>query len=273
MTEPPLVLVEKHGRVGTLTLNRPDKANAQNVALLKELDAGWQAHAHDEDVRVILVQANGKHFSAGHDLGKGAFGDEGPLGKDRDAKLTVEKMYRWEQEFYLGYCLRWRNIPKPSIAAVQGKCIAAGLMVAWPCDLILAAEDATFSDPVIHLGIGAGVEYTAHFWELGHRLAKEMLLTGRPFTAEEARQAGMINRVVPTAELRDTAMSLAGEISERDPFALLAAKRVINQAMDVAGFSASVQGGFDLHQLGHGNAISHTGRPTMGWLDDMKKIN
>jgi enoyl-CoA hydratase/carnithine racemase len=145
-------------------------------------------------------------------------------------------------------------------------------MLACPCDIILVAVDAKFSDPVIYMGVGAGIEYTAHYWELGARRAKEMLLTGRPFTAGEAREAGMVNHVVPTEQLETQALELAQEISGRDPFALLMAKRVINQSVDVSGFTASIQSGFDMHQNGHGNAISHIGRPALGWLNEVKKI-
>ncbi|NED61375.1 enoyl-CoA hydratase, partial [Streptomyces sp. SID10244] len=109
-------------------------------------------------------------------------------------------VYGTESRRYLDYSLRWRNIPKPSIAAVQGRCIAGGLLLCWPCDLIIASEDAKFSDPVVMMGIG-GVEYHGHTWELGPRKAKEILFTGRPVTAAEAEQTGMVNLVVPRDEL------------------------------------------------------------------------
>lgn len=139
------ILYEVDGRVGIITLNRPEVANAQNSELLDALDAAWSRAAADEDVKVVLLKANGKHFSSGHDLK-----DRWPAPKE----ITLEWIYSAETRRYLEYTLRWRNVPKPTIAAVQGKCIAGGLMLCWPCDLIVAAENAEFSDPVVHMGIG-----------------------------------------------------------------------------------------------------------------------
>ncbi|MDY6998582.1 MAG: enoyl-CoA hydratase-related protein, partial [Actinomycetota bacterium] len=152
-------------RIATITLNRPEAANAQNTELLDELDAAWTRAAEDREVSVIVLRANGKHFSAGHDLRAG-----GPV----PDKITLEFIIEHEAKRYLEYTLRWRNIPKPSIAAVQGRCISGGLLLCWPCDLIIAADDAQFSDPVVLMGIG-GVEYHGHTWELGPRKAKEIL--------------------------------------------------------------------------------------------------
>ncbi|GCB52590.1 enoyl-CoA hydratase [Streptomyces sp. NL15-2K] len=255
------ILYEAKDGVAVITLNRPEVANAQTMALLDDLDAAWTRAAHDDDVRVIVLRANGRHFSSGHDL------------KDRwpgPGELTLEWIYNTEARRYLDYSLRWRNVPKPSIAAVQGKCIAAGLMLCWPCDLIVAADNAEFSDPVVHMGIG-GVEYHGHTWELGPRKAKEILFTGRPLTAGEAEQVGMVNRVVPLDELDDAALELAGRIAKMPPFGLRQAKRAVNQSLDVQGFYAALQSVFDIHQTGHGNALSVDGYPILTRLDEMKK--
>ncbi|MFB4309410.1 enoyl-CoA hydratase [Actinomadura sp. GTD37] len=254
------ILYEVEDRVAVITLNRPEAANAQTMELLDELDAAWAKAAADDEVRVIVLRGNGRHFSAGHDLKGG-----GP----RPEKLTLEYIYGIEARRYLEYSLRWRNVPKPSIAAVQGKCIAGGLMLCWPCDLIVAAENAQFSDPVVHMGIG-GVEYHGHTWELGPRKAKEILFTGRAVTADEAEKAGMVNRVVPLDELDATAMELAGQIAQMHPFALRQAKRAVNQTLDVQGFYAAIQSVFDIHQTGHGNALSDGGFPVLMRLDGMK---
>ena len=247
-------------KIATITLNRPEAANAQNTALLDELDAAWTRAADDSDVRVIVLRANGKHFSAGHDLN---------IDEPVPDKITLELMYQHESRRYLEYTLRWRNVPKPSIAAVQGRCIAGGLLLCWPCDLILAAEDALFSDPVVLMGIG-GVEYHGHTWELGARKAKEILFTGRPLTAEEAERTGMVNRVVRREELDAEARSLALEIAKMAPFALRQAKRAVNQTLDVQGFYAAIQSVFDIHQTGHGNALSVGGYPVLVDLEQMK---
>lgn len=248
-------------KVATITLDRPEAANAQNADLLDELDAAWTKAADDENVAVIVLRAEGKHFSAGHDLNDGRW--------PAPDKITLEWIYGTESRRYLDYTLRWRNIPKPSIAAVQGRCISGGLMLCWPCDLILAAEDALFSDPVAMMGIG-GVEYHGHTWELGARKAKEILFTGRPVTAAEAEQAGMVNRVVARDQLDAEASELAERIAAMPPFGLRQAKRAVNQTQDVQGFYAAIQSIFDVHQTGHGNALSVTGYPILSKLEDMK---
>ncbi|MGC9496432.1 enoyl-CoA hydratase [Streptomyces sp. WG7] len=255
------ILYEAGDGVAVITLNRPEAANAQTMALLDDLDAAFTRAARDEEVRVVVLRANGRHFSAGHDL------------KDRwpgPDEITLEWIYDAETRRYLEYSLKWRNIPKPTIAAVQGKCIAAGLMLCWPCDLIVAAENAEFSDPVVHMGIG-GVEYHGHTWELGPRKAKEILFTGRPLTAREAERTGMVNKVVPLDALDDTARELAARIATMPPFGLRQAKRAVNQTLDVQGFYAALQSVFDVHQTGHGNALSVGGFPILTRLDDMKQ--
>jgi enoyl-CoA hydratase len=255
-----LVQYDVSDSVATISLNRPEAANAQNAELLNQLDERWMAAAEDPAVKVIVLRGNGKHFSAGHDLKTGA----GSV-----AKITLGDLYQFESRHYVGYSLKWRNVPKPSIAAVQGVCIAGGLLLAWPCDLIIAADDAKFSDPVVAMGV-AGVEYHGHTWEFGARLAKEVLFTGRPVTAEEALRVGMVNRIVPRAELDSATRELALEIAQKHPFALRMAKRAVNQTLDIQGFTAAVQAVFDIHQLGHGNALSETGWPVLVGLDGMK---
>jgi len=180
-----LIEYEVSDRIATITLNRPEAANAQNFELLDELDGAWRQAADDPDVRVIVLQANGKHFSAGHDI-KG-------VGEGEPVKYTVAGIYEVEARRYLEYALRWRNVPKPSIAAVHGVCIGGGLLLCWPCDLIIAADNATFSDPSSAWG-SAESEYHGHTWEWGPRKAKEMLFTGRKMTAAEAEKVGMVNR-------------------------------------------------------------------------------
>lgn len=254
------IIYEVADHIATITLNRPEAANVQNMALLDELDAAWTQAAEDDDVRVIVLRAEGKHFSAGHDL------------KDRwpaPADITLEWIYKAETRRYLEYTLRWRNVPKPSIAAVQGRCIAGGLMLCWPCDLIVASEDALFSDPVVMMGIG-GVEYHGHTWELGPRKAKEILFTGRALTAEEGERVGMVNRVVPRDQLDASTRELAEQIAVMPPFGLRQAKRAVNQTLDVQGFYAAIQSVFDVHQTGHGNALSVSGYPILAKLDEMK---
>ncbi len=260
-------------RIAVITLNRADKANAQTPAMLNLLDSYFMKAAKSRDVRVIVLQANGKHFSAGHDISRsadatpGVDADEFPVDWNESG---LQGIYEWETVHYLGYARKWRDIPKPTIAAVQGQCIAGGLLLCWPCDLIVAADNAKFSDPVVRMGIG-GVEYHAHTWEVGPRKAKEWLFTAKIFTAEEAERFGMVNQVVPLDELRSTTMALAAQIAQMHPFALSQAKRAVNQTMDVQGFYSALQSAFDIHQLGHGNALVVNGYPILVDLDQMKQ--
>lgn len=271
---------EVDGRVAIITIDRADKANAVNQQTLDEMDACFTTAADDMEVRVIILRAEGKHFSSGHDMSGSddAIGDTADPDKAKaSAQLDwkergLQAIYEWERVHYLGYSRKWRDIPKPTIAAVQGQCIAGGLMLCWPCDLIIAADNAKFSDPVLRMGIG-GVEYHGHTWELGPRKAKEMLFTARKFSAEEAERLGMVNRVVPLDELMDQTMELAREIAEMHPFALTQAKRIVNQTVDIQGFYTALQSGFDMHTVGHGNALSVNGYPVLMNLSDMKKSN
>ncbi len=237
--------------VATITLNRPDKANAQHRPLLDELNGCWEDAAADDSVRVILLQANGRHFSAGHDLASG--GAQGEASRDRP--WTLSSMYLAEAKYFFGYSMAWRNCPKPSVAAVQGKCVAAGLMLCWPCDLILAAENAEFSDPTARMGL-AGIEYMAHTWEMGARKAKELLFRSTPISAAEALNLGMVNKVVPLERLRDEALTWARDIATLDPVMTMIVKRGINAQLDTMGFTTALAHSFDLHELAHGMQAS-----------------
>ena len=260
------ILYEAKDKIAAITLNRPEARNAQNKQLLDELDACWTKAAQDEEVRVIVLKANGPHFSSGHDISAKP-GD--PTAVDFKNK-GLEAIFHFERVHFLGYSRKWRDVPKPSIAAVQGACIAGGLMLCWPCDLIVAAENAFFSDPVVRLGIG-GVEYHGHTWEFGARKAKEMLFTASRIDAREAHRLGMVNRVVPTEKLEEETFALARQIAEMHPFALAQAKRMVNSTLDIMGQYNALQAVFDIHTTGHGNAISVSGMPMLMDLEAMKK--
>ena len=258
--------------VARIRLNRPERANAQDTKLLYELNAAYDRAAHDDDVRVIVLAAEGKHFSAGHDLS-----ETDPAGAMRRYRTVgtmcgfgcagAEAQMSREEEIYTGFCERWRNLPKPTIAAVQGKCIAGGLMLVWPCDLIVASDDASFADPVVSFGVG-GVEWFHHVHELGMRKAKELLFTSEAIGAAEALALGMVNKVVPRAELQDAALGLARKIAGKSRFALKLAKLALNGVADAAGRDAAMKNAFHLHQLAHthnlqvfGMLVDPTGLP------------
>ncbi|MGB0621180.1 MAG: enoyl-CoA hydratase [Myxococcota bacterium] len=254
-------------RVATITLTRADKANAQNEQMLDELHECFLRAEADDEVRVIVLRAEGKHFSAGHDMSGGGDGKTDRFGPD--GKYHLDKLYRWEAKKYLGYSWYWRNIPKPTIGAIQGKAIAGALNLIFPLDLLVAAEDVQFSDPVVLMAIG-GVEYHGHTWEMGARRAKDMLFTGRVFDAEEALQIGLVREVVPRDELWERTDALANQIATRDSFGLAQAKRAVNQTLDVQGYYTALQAVFDIHHTGHGNAITQTGYPILSDLSQMK---
>lgn len=268
-----LIEYEVCNRVATVTLNRPGQHNAQNAELLKALDEAFDRAVDDNEVGVIVLKANGKHFSSGHDISSDVFNSEPWQSMfDNTDQEGLLKLYKWELKHYFGYSRKWRDLPKPTIAAVQGACIAAGLMLAWPCDLIIAADNARFSDPVINMGIG-GVEYHGHTWEFGPRKAKELLFTGGFINAEEAHRLGMVNRVVPLEELNATTTALAEDIAQKHPHGLLMAKRAVNQTLDAQGQSNALESAYNLHSLGHANAWIMEEQIVLAGLNEMSRQN
>ncbi|MEM1246811.1 MAG: enoyl-CoA hydratase [Acidobacteriota bacterium] len=239
-------------RVARLVLDRADKANAQDYRTLAELNHAFDRAARDKDIRVIVLAAEGKHFSSGHDLASGSSMEGlptvGPWG-DFEAP-GAEGYLSKEDEMYVGLCWRWRNLPKPTIAQVQGKVIAGGLMLVWPMDLVVCSEDATFQDPVVAFGMN-GHEYFTHPFEVGSRVAKEMLFTGRALTAEEAYRHGMVNHVVPREELESATLEIAETVAERPMIGLSLAKRSVNHALDEMGMWRTIQAALGWHHVGH----------------------
>jgi enoyl-CoA hydratase len=256
MTDEPLVLYEvPQPGIARLTLNRGQARNAQNLDLLRCLDDRFTRAMRDPAVRVIVLAAAGPDFSAGHDLrvtldmeDESRFGERSSSG-DFSAPGHAGTMAR-EEEAYVGLCKRWRNLTKPTIAQVHGRCIAGGLMLAWVCDLIVASEDATFVDPVSTWGAN-GLEWFAYPWEFGARKAKEFLFTGDTWTAQEAWRLGMVNHVVPRDELAVFTEALAARIAAKPAFALKAAKQSVNAALDAQGQPIAMDMAFQIHHLTH----------------------
>jgi enoyl-CoA hydratase len=250
------------GGIAIVTLDRPDTRNAQNKRMTYELNACFDDAARSGAVKVIILQAAGPHFSSGHDLHDRESHREFDLvspnaGFSRDGQ---EGQMAFEEEVYFQMCWRWRNLPKPVIAAAQGKTIAGGLMLLWVADIILAADDALFSDPVVGMGVN-GVEYFAHPWELGARKAKELLFTGDFIGAEDAMRLGMVNHVVPASELHDAALALARRIACRPSFALKLAKESVNQTLDAQGQWTALRSAFMIQHLAHAHNRVRFGVP------------
>jgi enoyl-CoA hydratase len=250
------VLYRTDGPVAVITLNRPEYRNAQNSAMTYALDAAFYRAADDDEVKVIVLAGAGKHFSAGHDIGTPgrdiheSFDRHAGLWWDHANKDGAESRYARESEVYLGMCRRWRELPKPTVAMVQGACIAGGLMLAWCCDLIVAADDAFFADPVVKMGI-PGVEYFAHPFVMGPRFAKEFLFTGDRVYADRALQLGMVNRVVPRDSLESETMALAERIAQMPRLGLALTKKAVNQVEDIIGLQTGMDSVFGLHHLAH----------------------
>jgi enoyl-CoA hydratase len=254
MTEFSRITYAVNEGIARITLDRVDVRNAQDKAMLYELNDAFDLASRDDAVKVIVLAANGPHFSSGHDLAdRSDVGDFTQVGNwGGFDKPGAEGRQALEEEIYLGLCWRWRNLPKPTIAEVQGKVIAGGLMLVWVCDLIIASDDSTFSDPVVAFGVN-GVEYFAHPWEFGSRKAKELLFTGGRMSAEEALSCGMLNHVVPRSELTAFTDQLAMRIAQRPSMGLRLAKQSVNQAQDAQGFYPALQAAMSLQQLGHAN--------------------
>lgn len=243
------------GATAWIMLNRPRFNNAQNGQLLYALDAAFRRAVDDDEVRVIVLGGEGKHFSAGHDIGTpgrdvAVSHARTHLFPDHVQKPNAEFLYTREQEVYLGLCRRWREISKPTIAMVQGGCIAGGLMLAWICDLIVASEDAYFQDPVLLMGI-PGVEYWAHPFELPPRVAAEFLMLGERMPAQRAQQFGMVNKVVPREELRQACAAMAAKLAEKSALGLWLTKQAISQAEDLRGKRTSMDSVFHMHHFAH----------------------
>lgn len=260
---------ERRGPVALITMNRPDYRNAQNSAMTYALDEALYRAAADDEVKVIVLAGAGEHFSAGHDIGTPerdahlSFERRAGLWWDHVGKDGAESRLARESEVYLGMCRRWRELPKPTIAMVQGACIAGGLMLAWVCDLIVAADDAFFADPVVRMGI-PGVEYFAHPWAMPPRIAKEFLFTGDRMPARRAYEVGMINQVVPRAELAARTLALAERIAAMPRMGLALAKKAVNQAEDLQGLHAGLDSVFGLHHLAHAHNAETAADPLAG---------
>lgn len=265
------VRYEKQGPVATVTMNRPDYRNAQNSAMTYALDRAFYRAADDSEVKTVVLAGAGKHFSAGHDIGTPErdahlpFERRAGLWWDHSDRAGAESRFARESEVYLGMCWRWRELPKPVIASVQGACVAGGLMLAWVCDLIVASQDAFFADPVVRMGI-PGVEYFAHPWVMPPRIAKEFLYTGDRMSARRAYEIGMVNRVVPRAELPERTRDLALRISEMPRLGLALTKRAVNQAEDLQGMHAGMDSVFGLHHLAHAHN-AETAPDALGGMD------
>jgi enoyl-CoA hydratase len=224
-----LVRYEADGRVATVTLDRPRYRNAQSRRLLEELDDAFERAVDDHDVRVIILRGEGPHFSSGHDLGTP---EELADRESRPWEPGWRGGQRRSWELNVANTLRWRDLPKPTIAAVQGMCIYGGWMIASAMDLVVAADDARF--------LPAHFQYFSVPWDLGPRQTKELLWLAEFIDATAARDLGFVNHVVPRDDLDGFVADLAERIARQDPFVSSMIKRSVNEMQDHQGFRTAV---------------------------------
>lgn len=249
------VRYETDGAVAHIVMDRPKYNNAQNSQMTYALDAAFRRAVDDDAIGAIVLRGEGKHFSAGHDIGTpgrdvAASWDRVALVPDHVNKPAAEFLYTREHEVYLGMCRRWRDIPKPTIGAVQGGCIAGGLMLAWVCDIIVATDDAFFQDPVNRMGI-PGVEYFAHGFELPPRIAKEFILLGERMPAERAYNFGMVNRLSTRETLLADVKTIADELASRPRLGNWLTKQALNHVEELRGKRSATDAHFHMHHFAH----------------------
>jgi len=213
------IIVSKEGSIGIVQLNRPSALNALSFELMAELVKALEELDGDQTVRVVILTGSERAFAAGADLKE--MSQAGPV------DLILGRRFElWD---------RIRKIAKPIIAAVSGYCLGGGNELAMSCDLIIAAENATFGQPEVNVGIMPGAGGTQRLIRaVGKYKAMEMILTGKPITAQEAYRVGLVNRVVPTESLMDEAKKIANEIASKPPISVRAAKEAILKAQDTA---------------------------------------
>lgn len=263
------VLYEVKDGVAWVTMNRPRYNNAQNSQMTYALDDAFRRAVDDVSVKAIVLAGTGKHFSAGHDIGTPGRDiarsfDRAHLVPDHVGRPGAEMLYTREQEVYLGMCRRWRDVTKPTIAMVQGACIAGGLMLAWVCDLIVASDDAFFQDPVSRLMGIPGVEYFAHAFELPPRVAKEFLLLGDRMPVERAYGLGMVNKVVPREELEAATAEMAAKLAAQASLGMWLTKQAINHVEELRGKRSAMDAVFHMHHFAHAQNDLTTGNSLGG---------
>lgn len=265
------------GSIVRIMLNRPEARNAQNRGMLVELNDAFLEAEADDEVKVVIFGGVGKMFSAGHDMGSEVSRAEYMPGPNQHpttkinggTRLGTEKLMLQEWHYFFENTRRWRNLRKITIAQVHGKVFAAGLMIMWACDLIVAAEGTTFADVVGHrLGM-CGVEYFAHPWEFGPRRTKELMLTGDAIDADEAHRIGMVSKIFPEDELSQQTLLFARRIARLPSVTSLLIKESVNQTVDNMGFYNALNACFTLHELNHAHwAGVHEDRYPSGRVED-----
>lgn len=225
VTEQPVLLREDAGGVATLTLNRPQKFNALSVALLTALQKQLEQLARDDSVRVVVLAAAGKAFCAGHDLKE--------MRQDSDRQAT-QALFELCSDVMLSIV----RLPKPVIARVHGIATAAGCQLVASCDLAVTVETARFAVSGVNLGLFCSTPMVPLSRNVPRKVAMEMLLTGDFISAQTALQYGLVNRVVPAAELDASVDELAKKVASKSPAAVALGKELFYRQVE-AGLEAA----------------------------------
>ena len=216
----PVLLRRDEGRVAILTLNRPHAMNALSGELIDALQAEFDRLAKDKDVRCVVIEANGRAFSAGHDL--------------REVRSTNDYGFQFD---LISRCsammLSIRRLPQPVIAKVHAIATAAGCQLVAACDLAVASTDAKFATPGVNIGLFCGTPSVPLGRNVSSKRALEMLFTGEPVSAETALRDGLVSRVVPPAELDKATMDLANTIASKSPLVLAQGKALFHKHMEM----------------------------------------
>jgi len=211
------ILVNREGNIGIVQLNRPKVLNVLSFGLMKELVGALEELDKDHSINVIILTGSDRAFAAGADLAE--------MSQHTSTDLMLSRRFElWD---------RIRRVSKPIVAAVSGYCLGGGNELAMNCDLIIAAETATFGQPEVNVGIMPGAGGTQRLTRaVGKYKAMEMILTGKSISADEALRVGLVNRIVPVASLLEEAKRIATEIASKPPLAIRAAKQAVLRAQD-----------------------------------------
>lgn len=273
-------IIYQPGKVARIILNRPEKYNAQSWQLREEMDHAFEKAVADDEVGAILLSGDGKHFSVGHDIGT----EDDAVYRQEHGHIGTDRLSRFDKqrEINLENTLRWRNLPKPTMAMVHGYCIFGGWMIASAMDIIFASEDA--------LLLPTHFQYFCVPWDIGPRKAKEIIFEHRFMTAWEAFDYGFINRVFPEDRLEEETLAYINRVADNfldDPFRVRMAKFSINHMMDAQGFSSEVETAYNNYSLMRGlgepklpststGGLAKTGQAleklekTKPWLDSLR---
>lgn len=227
---------EVDGPIATLTLNRPDKLNAINSDMIEAINLAMDDAEDNYNVRAIILQAEGRAFSAGFDL------------DDEVWNSKEESNIRQALESDFNMVMRFWDSPKPTVAAVQGYCLGGAMEMALACDITVASEDALFGEPEV--SIASGVVALILPWLTGPKLAKELLLTADiKVSSKRIYEMGLINRITAPENLRDEALTMAQTIAANDRLSVEITKKAINRTMEIAGMREALLDGLEADVL------------------------